>query len=314
MPLLETPSLTVDYATAGTGRSVAVLLHGNFASWRWWKPVLDRAPKGFTVYAPMLRGFGATRGEGRARSVAELARDIREFARGLGLKRFHLVGHSLGGAVALEYALTWPETLRGLGLVAPAPGDGLEAMRSRHDLIGHVMRWTDPLLLPSRITLLGVMQWGRVLGTYRPSLARALARMMPSADRGAVDFERLLGDAVAVDDRVLLDVYEALRRWDVRTRLSKLPMDVRILAGRRDALVSVKSLEALARALPRARLDVWDEVGHSPQLEQPAAFSTWLARIRMSPLARVRRAWSRLVARARRLFARSAPTDPTSDP
>src|SRR5262245_26499342 len=114
MPSLELPGLTIDYERAGAGNTTAVLVHGNYATHRWWKPILQRVPPGFTMYAPTLRGFGATRGAGRARTVHELAADLRELARALRLRRFHLVGHSLGGAVAMQYALSWPETLSGL--------------------------------------------------------------------------------------------------------------------------------------------------------------------------------------------------------
>jgi branched-chain amino acid transport system permease protein len=307
MPYLDTPGLRVHYETAGTGKSVAILLHGNFATARWWRPVLERVPKGFTIYAPTLRGFGETRGDARARSMIELAEDIRELARALRLQRFHLIGHSLGGAVALQYALSWPETLRGLDLVAPAPGDGLEAMRSRNDLMGRLMTWTDPGLPGSRFTLAMGMQWSRLLGTFRPSIANALARMMPSADPAAIDFDALLADAAAVEDRTLLDIYEALRRWDVRARLPNLALPVRILAGRRDALVSLASLEALAQALPRAQLDIWDDVGHSPQLENPDAFAAWLARAHATPLTRLRSALSAVAARLRRLVRKRLP-------
>jgi branched-chain amino acid transport system permease protein len=294
MPYLDTPALRFHYETAGTGKTIAILLHGNFATSRWWHQVLARVPRGFTIYAPTLRGFGETRGDGRARSMLELAEDIRELARALSIDRFHLIGHSLGGAVALQYALSWPETLRGLGLVAPAPGDGLEAMRSRSDFIGRLMAWTDPDLPASRISLAMGMQWSRLLGTYKPSIANALARMMPSADPDAVGFEALLADAAAVADATLLDMYEALRRWDVRARLPRLRVPTRILAGRRDALVSLQSLETLAAALPRAELDVWDEVGHSPQLEDPDAFTRWLSRARPSLFDRIRAAFASL--------------------
>jgi pimeloyl-ACP methyl ester carboxylesterase len=297
MPYLETPALRYHYETAGRGKSVVVLLHGNFATARWWKPVLDRVPRGLTLYAPTLRGFGATRGEYRARSVHELAEDLRELVRGLGVERFHLVGHSLGGAVALQYALAWPETLRGLDLVAPAPGDGLEAMRSRGDLFGHLLAWTDPELPASRMALAMGMQWSRLLGTSRSSIAYALAKMMPSADPAAIDFNALVADATAVDDHTLIAIYEALRRWDVRPRLSQVSMRVRILAGRRDLLVSLASLEALAKAMPAARLDVWDDVGHSPQLERPAEFAGWLSLARATPFTRLRAAWRRLLAK-----------------
>jgi branched-chain amino acid transport system permease protein len=300
MPYLEAPGLTVDYERAGSGKTVAVLVHGNYGSWRWWKPILDRVPTGITIYAPTLRGFGGTRGAGPARTVHDLAQDLREFARGLGLQRFHLVGHSLGGAVALQYALSWPETLRGLSLVAPAPGDGLAAMGARNDMLGQVIRWTDPSLLSSRIALTTGMRFARMTGMYRSTIARSLAEMMPSANPVDVDFDTLLADALAVDDQVLLDVYEALKRWDVAAVLPRLSVQVRILAGRRDGLVALDSLEALTRALPRAQLDVWDDVGHSPQLERPGEFAAWLAVVRERRFSRIRRLVRWIIAKLRR--------------
>jgi pimeloyl-ACP methyl ester carboxylesterase len=302
VPVLDTPELAIHYETAGRGRTPMLLVHGNFASWRWWKPILERPPKGFTIYAPTLRGFGATRATERARSVDVLAADVRAFARGLGLERFHLVGHSLGGAVSLQYALTWPDTLRSLALIAPAAGDGLEAMRSRSDVLGFVMRWADPIWSTARIALLHAMRWERFLGTHRGRLAHALARMMPSADPAVIDFDALLADAVAIDELVVVDTYEALRRWDVRDRLAKLEVPVRILAGRRDVLVSVESLDVLGRALPHARLEVWEDVGHSPQLEKPTELAAWLAHVRPPLSARMRDAVRRLTSRIRRLL------------
>jgi len=306
MPLLELTGLTIDYERAGTGRTTAMLVHGNYATRRWWQPILERVPSGLTIYAPTLRGFGRTRGARPARTVHELAQDLRELARGLALRRFHLVGHSLGGAVALQYALSWPETLTGVSLVAPAPNDGLASMRSRNDLLGHVMRWCDPGFVMSRLTLTTGIQLARMTGAYRPAIARALAQMMPSIDPAAIDFPALLDDAVAIDDQVLLDVYEALRKWDVAALLPRVQVPVRILAGRRDPLVALDSVEALARALPRARLDVWDDVGHSPQLECPTEFASWLAAAHETPFHRLRALVRRFIAQLRSRFGRRA--------
>lgn len=304
MPFLQTPELAIHYETAGRGRHALVLVHGNFATWRWWKSVLASPPKGFRIYAPTLRGFGGTHAASRARSIEVLANDLHAFVRGLGIERCHLVGHSLGGAVALQYALTWPDTVASLGLVAPAPGDGLEAMRARGDSVGTMLRWTDPTWLSSRIMLLHTLRWQRFTGMHRPQLARALAHMMPSASPAAIDFDALLADALALDEQVIVDVYEALRRWDIRHRLPELALPVRILAGREDALVPLHALEALASALPHGQLEIWDRVGHSPQLEKPAEFAAWLARMRPAPLARVRASVRGIAALARRWFRR----------
>jgi len=306
MPVLETPELAISYETAGRGRHAMVLVHGNFATWRWWKPILDRPARGFRLYAPTLRGFGASLAASRARSIDVLANDLYAFVHGLGLERVHLVGHSLGGAVALEYALTWPETVASVALVAPASGDGLEAMRSRNDAVGMLLRWTDPKWLASRIVLLQALRWERFAGTRRDSLARALAEMMPSAEPASVQFDALLADALAIDELVVVDTYEALRRWDIRPRLPDLALPVRVLAGGRDAIVPLSSLEALARALPRGQLEVWHDVGHSPQLEKPAEFATWLACVRPRPLDHLRRRLRGFFVAVRRWLRRGA--------
>jgi pimeloyl-ACP methyl ester carboxylesterase len=153
--------------------------------------------------------------------------------------------------------------------------------------------------------LLNTLRWQRFLGTHRSTLARALAGMMPSADPARIEMDALLADALAIDEQVVVDTYEALRRWDVRARLPALPVPVRVLAGGRDALVPLHSLEALARAVPRGQLDVWHDVGHSPQLENPAGFVTWLEQVRPRRFAQLRAGMRRLAARFRRLFART---------
>jgi pimeloyl-ACP methyl ester carboxylesterase len=286
------PTLAVQ--TAGRGSTPVVLVHGNFASWRWWRPLLDAPPDGLTLHAATLPGFGGTPRSARPHSIANLACELREWVRGHGIEPFHLVGHSLGGAVALQYALDWPETLYGLSLVAPAPADGLERLRARSDLVGQLLRWTDPTWLSSRLALKQSMRFNRLLGTYESSLERVLAKMMPSADPAAIDFAALVADACAVDESVLVDVYESLRRWDVRAVLPRLRVPVRILAGRKDGLLSVESVEAFSRALPQARLEVWDDVGHSPQLERPREFAIWLGQTRVGLLGRLRFALRRL--------------------
>ncbi len=305
MPILSTADLAIHYETAGRGRTAIVVVHGNFATWRWWRPLLEQPPRGVRIFAPTLRGFGATSSPARARSIEVFARDLHAFVQGLGLDRFHLVGHSLGGAVTMEYALTWPETLQSLSLVAPAPGDGLETMRSRDDAVGTLLRWTDPSWATSRFVLLQTLRWQRLAGTNRETIARALAAMMPSADPVAVDIDTLLADALAIDEQVVIDTYEALRCWDVRARLPALQVPVRVLAGRRDALVPLHSLETLARTLPRGRLDVWSDVGHSPQLEKPAAFVAWLDEVRPRLFALLRDRVRGLLARIRRAGKRA---------
>jgi len=60
MPFVQLETARAHYEVAGAGRNVLVLVHGNFASSRWWRPVLDRLPAGWRAHAMDLRGCGET--------------------------------------------------------------------------------------------------------------------------------------------------------------------------------------------------------------------------------------------------------------
>ncbi len=124
MPFVNTSDIDMHYETGGRGKSVLVFVHGNFASWRWWQPVLKDLSGGYRAYAPDMRGCGDSDRPADGYTIAQHADDLDHFIRALELPRLHLVGHSLGGCVAMEYALSRPKHLKTLTLVAPAPAEG----------------------------------------------------------------------------------------------------------------------------------------------------------------------------------------------
>src|SRR5438105_3348544 len=184
MPFVQLETIRAHYEEAGAGRNVLVLVHGNFASSRWWRPVLDRVPAGWRAYAMDLRGCGETAPPTDAAaqySIPNLASDLAAFVERLDLPAFHLVGHSLGGAVALEFALQRDERVRSLALVAPPPPGGLAAMRRGHSRFARILRTVDPGDPASMIGLRESYRLQGVLGTNRVLLRGMLARMMPTA-------------------------------------------------------------------------------------------------------------------------------------
>ncbi len=279
MPSLDTARLRIHYEEAGSGPEVFVLVHGNFASWRWWKPVLDRLPAGFRALAPDLRGCGETPGgvAEDAYDIAQLAEDLAGFADGLQLKAFHLVGHSLGGAVALEYALHHPGRVRSLTLASPPPPTGLAEMREGTSDSARMMRRMDPGHRPSMDALRAGYRMQRSLGTNRWMLRRALPEMMPAASLAPGLAEALLADAARMLPEALVGFLQALHRWNVEAELPRLRVPAVIVWGEKDVLVPRAGLERMARLLPRGELVIWPDAGHSPQLERPDAFVALLA-------------------------------------
>jgi pimeloyl-ACP methyl ester carboxylesterase len=116
--VVNTDRLNVAYLAAGAGATPIVLVHGNCSSSLFFQDfMLALASTGrYTLYAPDMRGYGdsevlpvdATRG------VRDFSDDLAAFARALALPAFHLLGWSLGGSVAIQYAIDYPGMLRSL--------------------------------------------------------------------------------------------------------------------------------------------------------------------------------------------------------
>jgi branched-chain amino acid transport system permease protein len=303
MPFVSTSRLRVHYEEAGAGPELFVFVHGNFASWRWWKPILEKLPPGWHGVAPDLRGCGETSadadGARSAYAIPELAGDLAGFVDALGYGAFHLVGHSLGSAVALQFALQHEARVRSLTLVAPAPPTGLSALREGTSTAARFLRRIDPDHRPSLAALQSSYGMHRALGTNRWILRRALAEMMPSAALDGVAAEALLSDASRLSSEAVVGFLEALHRWNVEAELARLRVPTVILWGAKDTLIPRAGLEKMAQLLPAAELVVWPDTGHSPQLERPDAFVDLLVSSRRGLLARRLRM---LLGRAKRWY------------
>jgi pimeloyl-ACP methyl ester carboxylesterase len=228
----------------GEGEPV-VFIHGNWSTCSWWEPTLERTPPGFRFLAYDLRGRGQTRGPDSDYTLPSLAADLRDLADALGLDRFHVVGHSLGSAVAMEFALQYPERLRSLVAVAPAWIDGM------------------PRRFHSK-------EQQRALAADKNLLGRALALLAPAAERGPF-WERLVEEGYQQRLEAALRNLDALIAWAPGDRLSGLTLPTAVVSGDRDVLLGSEIPTRVAAAL-RARHEVMEGVGHCPNIEDPPRF------------------------------------------
>ncbi|MDY0277523.1 MAG: alpha/beta hydrolase [Acholeplasma sp.] len=107
----------ISYLEQGTGKKTLILIHGNFSSSLYYKPLLDRIPKDIKVYAPDLRGYGDSSYYRRITSLKDFATDIYYFMKELNILKANIVGWSLGGGVAMELAANYPDAVQRLILV-----------------------------------------------------------------------------------------------------------------------------------------------------------------------------------------------------
>ncbi|WP_353570222.1 alpha/beta hydrolase [Candidatus Albibeggiatoa sp. nov. BB20] len=266
MPFARLPhNIEMHYEHCGleSAQTTLLLIHGNFASWRWWQPLLQHLPERYRAYTPELRGCGDTTRPDGGYTIEQMAADIYEFTQALDLPAVHLVGHSLGGAVAMQFALNYPQKVRTLTLVSSAPAEGM----------AHLKPSFPQLRLTESSDFHHVMQ---TLNLNRMSLYKALTRMMPNIKTNQESFVTLLDDAARMSPEAIVGFYEALTTWSVQDELGKLNLPVLVLWGSQDTIVEKAALERMVEALPQAQFVIWDNVGHAPQLEQPEAFQQLL--------------------------------------
>ena len=259
-----------DVRAAGLGVSLAgddsapplVLLHG-LAERRqvfdWLAPAL--APH-LRLVALDLPGFGSSPPlPGDGFDLGAVCGRVEAALAELGLDRPAMLGHSLGGGVAVRYAAERPGALRALVLVAPA---GLLATgavrpswrRPRTHALGRVaLRAAIPVIVGSR--RLRERTFARVVGDPH-GLGAALAR------------ELLMGAAQGRSTPVAgIEIVHA----GLRDRLDALTLPTLVVWGGRDRVVSPRYAEPLRDALPDGRLLLLPESGHVPMCEEPGALA-----------------------------------------
>jgi pimeloyl-ACP methyl ester carboxylesterase len=238
----------------GPGRAV-VLVHGNFASKRWFRELLEAPPAGARLLALDLPNFGDSDPLGAPITMAAYASAVRGFVERCGLERPVLVGHSMGGAVVLEAAAADPDAWSALVLVDGSAPDGLITPEAHYPLLDAIMG-NGPLLRHALTPL---------LASHRPD-----------------DFDDLVADGLRMHPDAFRGNARALHDLDLAPRLAAFRGRVLVLRGALDPLITAEMAERTAAAFTgsaHVQLETWPDVGHSPATEAPARFAARLAEL-----------------------------------
>ena len=254
------------YRMAGSGPAI-LLIHGISDHSATWLHVLPALSRNYTVIAPDLLGHGSSDKPRADYAAAAYACGMRDLLSVLDIERVTVVGHSLGGGVAAQFAYQYPERCERLVLVgsggigrgvhpvlrlAAIPGAELAMPLITSDLVrGVVAR-----LLPRMPAFTGA--------DFGPDLHYALERYAALRDPGARKaFLRTLRSVVDVRGQVvtMLD----------RCYLARA-MPTLLVWGARDRIVPVRHARLAHAAMPGSRLEVFPNAGHFPHQTEPERF------------------------------------------
>ena len=257
----------VSYRVAGEGAPVVLLIHGIAGCAEQWDQVMPLLAERYTVVAPDLLGHGQSDKPRGDYSLGAYAASVRDLLVALGHRRATVVGHSLGGGVAMQFAYEYPPFAERLVLVCSG-GLGREV----HPLLRAATLPGSELVLPviAHERLHGVGDAvGQVLGRLGLRAGADLAEMARGygslADAGA-------RQAFIHSLRAVLDVTGQRVSATDRLYLAALLPSL-IIWGSRDPLIPVEHATVAHRALPDSRLEIFEDVGHFPQIHAPVRFA-----------------------------------------
>ena len=250
-----------DPASSGDEDPV-VLVHGLGGQWQNWLENIPRLAQDRRVIAMDLPGFGLTPEPDGEISISEYGRWVDELCDRLGLEQIDLVGNSMGGYVAAEVAIQFPERVSRLVLVSAAGISSADTLQA-------------PILTFGRIaTALATNSAARHrLLASRPitrHMALALVARHPRLLKADLAYEGFFKGA---GKGGFDDALRACLDYDFRDRLPEVKVPTLIVWGEKDSIIPVRDADEFERLIDDSRKVVMKDTGHIPMAERPQAFN-----------------------------------------
>ncbi len=244
---IKIDGLDIHYYIAGQGEPL-VAIHGGGGDARTWRRNISELSNKYTVYAPDLPGYGGSQPLSGSYFIPELSDFVEKFTRELGLEKFNLVGHSLGGGIALNFALKCPAKIKKLVLV------------SSLCLGSEIAFWVRFFSLPAFI---------RSLGTVITALLKAIKWFIKHINPTEYIMP-LTPASMAVGVRI-----SNLRSQTLvlEQRLPEVKMPTLLIWGGRDPVVPVKQAYRASKAIPNCRVEVFKNRGHNVHRDELKKFT-----------------------------------------
>ena len=246
---LKVGNLDINYFTGGQGEPL-VVIHGGGSGAKGWLRSVAELCEHYRVYVPDLPGFGLSQPMDGNHGMPEFVEFLDDFICNLELERVHLVGHSVGGGIALHYALKFPHKIGKLVLV------------SSMCLGREVALWVRVLSSSVFCRSLGVAATAALKAVkWLVNLVYAPLKFVNPLPQAKLNFGKTMVTTLGEQTTVLV------------SHLSKLMMPTLLVWGAKDCIVPVSQAYAAAELIPDCQLHVFEGCGHSVYKQRAKEFS-----------------------------------------
>jgi pimeloyl-ACP methyl ester carboxylesterase len=262
-------NINTRFWTAGNKGPSVLLIHGAGGSVENWLPNIGAFTEEYRIYALDLPGFGRSDKPSIPYSVPYLAEFVPDFLAVHGVERAHIVGHSMGGAIALQMAFSRPNMLDKLVLV-DALGFGTRAHVALRlmalPFIG------ERMIRPSRKGTKNLFK----TAFFNPAVLTEEMIDFVIETAGLPGY----GEAFLSAGRSFSSVWGVKRKFvqSIVDNARRLRCPTLVIWGKQDKLLPVEHAHVADSVIANAKLQLFDACGHLPQLEHPEAFNSTVLR------------------------------------
>lgn len=242
--------LKLQYAEQGnfTGTPV-IFLHGLSDSWHSYESVFSFLPGNVHAFAISQRGHGDSDRPLKGYTPKDFAGDIAEFMKWQGLKSAFIVGHSMGGIIAQQFAISYPGLVKGLVIISS-------------DAYFNNNPWFPEFYKE-------IMQLKTIDKKFMDEFQKStLANPIDPAY-----YNTLVEESMKIPVHIFKSVCTGLVTADFRNELKQIKAPAVILWGEKDSYCSMADQETLASGISNAKLIVYEGTGHALHWEKPARFT-----------------------------------------
>jgi 3-oxoadipate enol-lactonase len=244
MPYLKANDISIYYEVRGDGEPLLLLMGLGGGSSMWWQQ-MDLFSHWYQVVAFDSRGVGRSDKPDTAYSMDMLAKDALAVVNGLNLAPAKVYGLSMGGMVAQELALNYPDAVSGLVLGATFCG-GVHSVTASRETINQLFNLLN-LPLDDMVRVLTALTFSDSFAAKHPKVIEEWMAKGAEAPPSPQDFKRQA---------------EATTRFDTYERLPQIKVPTLVIAGTGDRLIPVENSRILASRIPNAELVLLQGAGH----------------------------------------------------